>query len=129
MSVSVQGELNRAAILRLDTAVVAAAPTDGVATVHRTMSPRTPTNHRTTGLAIGLKAPTSGAAVAVAAGFSVVVWILNPVTAAWFACAAAAIKYGEAWVSFDFNASAIYLQIEAASVATPGLIDLHIWGQ
>jgi hypothetical protein len=129
MSVNVQAELSRAAILRLATADIAAAPTDGVASIHRTMSPRTPTGQRTTGLAVGIKAPTVGAAVAVAGGFSLVAWVFNPVTSAWFACSAASIAFNEFWVSFDFNASSLYLQVEAASVATPGLLDFHLWEQ
>jgi hypothetical protein len=121
-----QALLSRGSILRLGTVASAAAPVDGVTLPHYTMSPMTPTGLLTTGLAIGLKAPAAGAA---AGTFSIVAWILNPVTRAWFAFAAAALDYNEALVSFDVNACALYFQIEAASVTTPGDVDLHLWEQ
>lgn len=124
-----QASINRAPPQRLATAAIAAAPTDGTTLPHRIMSATTATGLQTTGLAIGLKAPSVGSATAVAAGFSVVVWILNPVTLAWFSCLAASIPYGECWVTFDFNASAIFYQVTAASVAGAGDIDFHVWEQ
>lgn len=125
-----QAQLNRARPLRLTTAAIAAAPTDGTTDPVRIMSPRTPTGLRTTGLALGLKAPTNvTAATAVAAGFGVVLWLFNPITKAWFSCSTASINYGEAWVTFDFNASGIYIQVTAATVAVAGSIDFHPWEQ
>jgi hypothetical protein len=124
-----QAELNRAPIQRLATTAIAAAPTDGTTLPHRIMSPRTVTLHKTTGFALGLKAPSSGSATAVAAGFSVVIWIYNPVSRAWFACAATDIGYNQAFVTFDFNASGLYFQVAAASVTLDGNIDFHCWEQ
>jgi hypothetical protein len=122
-----QALLSRGTIVRLDTGVIAAAPVDGVTLPHYTMSPTTSTGQRTTGLALGIKAPTVGAAVS--AAFTVVLWIQNPVTRAWFSAAAEDIAYDEAFGSFDFNAAALYFQVDVASVTTPGLIDLHLWEQ
>ena len=124
-----QAELNRAPIQRLGTAAIAAAPTDGTTIPHRIMAPWTTTGHKTTGFAIGLKAPAAGSAVAVAAGFSVIVWIYNPVARSWFACDPVSVDYNEAFVTFDFNASGLYFQIAATSVFTAGNIDFHCWEQ
>jgi hypothetical protein len=123
-----QALLSRGPILRLGTAATAAAPVDGVTLPHYTMSPTTPTGLQTTGLALGLKAPTVSPA-ATGSAFSIILWILNPVTRAWFAAAAASIAFDEAFISFDFNACALYFQIEAASVSGAGDIDLHLWEQ
>jgi hypothetical protein len=124
-----QAEITRAVPLRLGTAAVAADPVDGETLPHWVMSPWTTTGLQTTGLAIGLKAPAVNPATAVAAGFSVVLWIWNPLTGAWFACATAVIPYGQPFGTFDFNASGIYLQIAAASVAAAGDVDVHAWEQ
>lgn len=124
-----QALLNRAPPQRLGTAAIAAAPTDGTTLPHRQMSPVTPTGMTTTGLAIGLKAPSAGSATAIAAGFTVSLWLLNPVTLAWFSSSSASLNYGEAWVTFDFNASGLYYQVAAASVAVAGNIDFHVWEQ
>jgi hypothetical protein len=121
--------LNRAPPQRLSTGAIAAAPTDGTTLPHRQMSAVTPTGMTTTGLAIGLEAPTVGAATAIAGGFTVTIWLLNPVTLAWFSSSSAAIGFGEAFCTFDFNASGIYYQVAAASVAAAGLIDFHVWEQ
>jgi hypothetical protein len=122
-----QALLSRGTIVRLDTGVIAAAPVDGVTQPHYTMSPTTPTGQKTTGLALGIKAPTVGAAASTA--FNVILWIQNPVTRAWFSAAAESIGFNEAFGSFDFNAASLYFQIDVASVTTPGLVDLHLWEQ
>jgi hypothetical protein len=126
-----QAQLNRGRILRLATANIAAAPTDGVAgtSPHYRMSAQTPTELQTTGLFLGLKAPTSGSATAIAAGFSVVVYLLNPVTRAWFSTSTTSVVYGAAFVTFDFNASSLYFQVTAGSVSVAGDIDFHLWEQ
>jgi hypothetical protein len=124
-----QALLNRAAPLRLTTAGIAAAPTDGTTLPHMQMSAQTPTGMTTTGLALGLKAPTVGSATAVAGGFTVSVWLVNPVTLAWFASASAVIDFSQVFVTFDFNASGVYFQVAAASVAVAGSIDFHAWEQ
>lgn len=124
-----QAELNRGVPLRLGTAAIAADPVDGTTVPHMIMSPLTVTGLQTTGLFLGLKAPTVNPATAVAAGFAVVVWIQNPLTGAWFACSSASIPYGQPWGTFDFNASNLYFQVTAASVAVAGDIDFHAWEQ
>ena len=130
-----QSLLNRGPFARLGTAAIAAAPTDGTISAagtapHRILGPQGPTGLQCTGFFLGLKAPSvSAAAAATAAGFSVIVWVLNPLTNAWFSFEAVSIAYSQAFVSFDVNASSLYYQIEAASVLTPGDIDFHAWEQ
>lgn len=121
-----QSLIQRSPIYRLSTAAIAAAPTDGTTQPHVIMSPETPTGLQTTGLELGLKAPSAGAAVAVAAGFSVVCWVWNPLNGSWFSMAAVDVPYGQLFVSFDLDAHALYFQVTAASVATPGDIDFHV---
>lgn len=124
-----QASLTRARPLRLGTAAIAAAPVDGTTAPQREMSAINANGFPTTGLGLGLKAPTVGAAVPIAAGFSVVIWLYNPLTAMWFASSAAAIGFDQAWVTFDFNASALYFQILVASVSVAGDVDFHPWEQ
>jgi hypothetical protein len=124
-----QAKINRAVPLRLGTAAIAADPVDGTTAPHMIMSPFTSTGMMTTGLALGLKAPTASSATAIAAGFTVSIWIQNPLTGAWFACASAVIPYGQPWGTFDFNASNVYFQVAAASVSVAGDIDFHAWEQ
>lgn len=124
-----QSKLNRAKILRLATTNIASAPLDASNGPTYKMSPQTPTGLTTTGLALGLKAPNASPATAVAAGFSVVVWVINPVTLAWFSNSTAVIPFGQLFVTFDFNASGLYFQVLAASVAVDGNIDFHLWEQ
>jgi len=123
-----QAALTRARPFRLSTATIAAAPTDGSAgtAAHIILSPVTTTGLETTGIFLGLKAPSSGSATAVAAGFTVIPWFLNPVTFAWFAGASAAIAYNQAFTTFDIDAVGIYFQIDAASVSVNGNIDFHV---
>jgi hypothetical protein len=124
-----QAEIGRGVPLRLGTAAIAADPVDGTTVPHMIMSRTTPTSLETTGLFLGLKAPTVNPATAIAAGFTVSVWLQNPITGAWFACASAAIAYGQAFGTFDFDASNLYFQVAAASVAVGGDIDFHCWEQ
>jgi len=128
---SSQAELGRGRPVRLATANVAAAPTDGVDATHLIMSPRTPTQMLSTGVFLGLKAPTDvTAATAVAAGFTLTVWVANPVTFAWFAMQAiTGLAYSQAYVTFDLDASCLYFQIAAATVSVAGSIDFHVWEQ
>jgi hypothetical protein len=123
-----QALLSRGRIVRLTTAAAAAAPVDGVTAPHFTMSPITATGLQTTGLALGLKAPTVGAAASTGS-FSIIAWIMNPLTMSWFAFAAEDIDFSQGFVSFDIDAAALYFQIVASSVGTPGSVDLHLWEQ
>lgn len=126
---ALQPEIIRGRIARLTTGNVAAAPADGVTQPALTLGPKTSTGLETTGFALGLKAPTAGAATAIAAGFSVVVWYANPVTLAWFAGASTSIPYDQLFTTFDVDAAAIYFQIAAASVSVAGDVDFHIFEQ
>lgn len=124
-----QALVNRARIFRLGTAAIASAPTDGTTQPHYAMFSVTQTGLATTGLAVGLKAPTVNPATAISAGFTVTLWLLNPVTLAWFSSASSSIPFGQAWVTFDFNASFLFFQIAAASVSVAGDVDFHVWEQ
>lgn len=122
-----QADVSRGRVLRLSTAAVTAAPTDGTTDPAMVMSSRTPTGLETTGLWIGLKAPTAGSATAGAGGFTVTVYVRNPTTGAWFSCSSTSMAYGQAFVTFDFNASELYFQI--TNVAVAGNVDVHVWEQ
>ncbi len=129
MPASQQAKINRGKPLLLATASIAAAPTDGTTQPHLKMSPKSPTGLSTTGFFLGLKAPGSGAATAIAAGFSLVVWVVNPVGLRWFSTSTTVISYNQAFVTFDFNPSGLYFQITAASVAGAGNVYVHTWEQ
>jgi len=124
--VATQAALVRARPFRLTTTNINAAPVDGTTQAHFVMAPLSTTGLQTTGVMLGLKAPTVNPATAVAAGFSVIMWILNPVTRAWFAASAVSVPYNTAFVTFDLDASALYFQIDVASVSVAGDIDFHV---
>lgn len=121
-----QPRLTRGRIVRLGTAAIANAPNDGGTNPHLIMSPKTPTGVVTTGIAIGLKA---AGAEAVASGFLVTVWVLQPIYGYWFKCAPVALQYDEFADSFDINPAGLYFQVTAASVAVAGSIDFHCMEQ
>jgi len=128
-----QSELSRARIVRIATVDAAADPIDGPPGVGTEpqffMSPVTPTGLRTTGLALSCSAPGTNAAAAIAAGFSVSAWVLNPYGRSWFKGGTIDMGYRQMFSSFDLNACAVFLQIAAASVVTPGDVYFHFWEQ
>lgn len=127
-----QVKVNRQRIFRWLAANIAAAPTDGAQNTNGqyNMSPKTTTGLITTGILLGLKAPTNvTAATAVAAGFSVIMWVLNPVTLAWFAATPVSVPYNQAFTTFDLDASTLYFQVDPASVSVAGSIDFHLTEQ
>jgi hypothetical protein len=88
------------------------------------MSPETPTGQQTTGFLIFLKEPTTGtAAVPTAGGFTVTIWVRNPITYSWAAGAPVVMDYDQAFVTGDLDASEIYVQITGAT--TQGTILVH----
>lgn len=109
----------------IDTAVNAAAPTNGITLPTFRCSPEAGPGLTTTGLVFGLTQPGAGGATPNAGGFSLIWWIQNPATGNWFSMAAQLVDYRQAFVSFDFDASALYLQIDAATVAVNGNILLE----
>lgn len=124
-----QAQVVAARVLRVSSATVASAPTDGTPTTdgtepHITLSPWAATGINTTGFTFGMKAPSAGSAVADTGGFSVTPWVRNPVTKRWFSGKTVSIGYGEAWVCWGVDAVELYFQI--ANVLTPGNIDLEI---
>ncbi len=131
MPAPTQSDLVRGRVLRLVVGGGGAgdhntAPTDGTTAPDLVMSPVTPTGLKTTGLSFGFKAPTAGtpaAAVAPAGGFTVVVWVRNPVTRAWFSCSSITVDYGQLFGTFDLDACELYFQISGQT--SDGGIDLH----
>jgi hypothetical protein len=121
-----QSNLTRLKIFRIATATNAAAPVDGTTQPTITLSPLAPTGLATTGILMGLKAPTTSPATPVAAGFSVVPWIRNPMTGDWFAGDTVSMPYGAAFSSFDFDACDLYFQFLAAGTAADGNVEIHI---
>jgi hypothetical protein len=88
------------------------------------MSPETPTGQQTTGFLIFLKEPTTGtAAVPTSGGFTVTIWVRNPITYSWAAGASVVMDYDQAFVTGDLDASEIYVQIQGAT--TQGTILVH----
>lgn len=130
--------------ISLKTADIANVPTNGTFGLpgfapaitnwpHYTLSPEGPLG-QTLGFALGLSSPndaTTGthdqpAAVAAAGGFTVTVWVLNPIGNCWFSMPTVSINYRELWETWDVGPCGLYFQVGAASVATPGTIYFHV---
>ena len=105
---------------KVGTAANAAAPVNGTTTPTLRCSPEVGVGLKTTGLIFGLVQPGAGGATPNAGGFSLIWWIQNPATGNWFSMAAQTVDYNQAFVSFDFDAAALYLQVDATSVAVAG---------
>ena len=126
MATSEQAELSGSRTIRIGTASHASAPTDGaLGTVPdmtlSTMSPGGPT----LGFLLQLRAPSSGAAVAGGGGFTVTVWVRDPVLRQWGSFeATTGVDFGELYTTADIDASELYFQI--ANVGTPGDVDVKI---
>jgi hypothetical protein len=101
-----------------------AAPFDGVigTSPDFQMSPYTISKLSTTGLALMLGA--AGTAVAGAGGFSVTVWVRDPVTFTWAAFATVSIDRRQLFVSYDIDADEIWFQI--GNVAADGTLNIGI---
>ena len=129
MATGTQTDLSTGRAIRRSTAAAAAAPTDKVTTPDYVMSPNVAVGLKTTGLLLLLKAPSAGAAVPVAGGFSLILWLQNPVTGSWGAASPITIDFGQWFVTFDFDAAALYFQIDATSVGTPGNVYIEVMEQ
>lgn len=114
---------------KINTATNAAAPVKGTTTPTLQCSPEAGVGLKTTGLAFGLVAPAVGGATPNSGGFSLIWWIQNPATGNWFSMAAQTVDFNQAFVSFDFDASTLYLQVDATSVAANGSILLEAMEQ
>lgn len=120
-------QINRGEPLILSTAAQAAAPTKTTSPTYN-MAPTAPAGLQTTGFAFFLTAPTTSPAVADTGGFTVTVWVRNPATGNYGALSpATGVDYGEAFGSFDLDASDLYFQI--SNVLTPGNVYLEVWEQ
>lgn len=120
-----QAEVAGFRVVRLASASVGSAPTDGAAgTVPQlTMSPIARGGMPCTGLAVMLKAPSSGSATAGAGGFTVTPYMRDPVSYRWGSMESFSAAYGQLFTSFAFNPGELYFQI--ANVSGAGDIDLH----
>jgi hypothetical protein len=128
-------------IVRIQTSSHAAGPTDGaintgtepdVTTDIYVVNPvRSPQPIQTEEIMYMLKAPASGpiAAVAVAAGFQVMVWVRDRGSRQWGQTTLFTVAYGQWVVTGDFNGGELFFQIVAASVATAGAIEIHVLEQ
>lgn len=118
---------------RIGTAAAATAPTNGVTEPHYTLSNRTPWGAYTTGFLWSLHLPTAGpnaAATPGAGGFSVTVWVRNPVTRRWTNYSEiTGVDEREAVVTYDTGPTELFFQIAAGSVAGNGDLDVEILEQ
>ena len=128
MGATRQAKLSRGRPIKLGTAATANAPTANTEP-HVRMSPKAPVGLETTGFFFGLVQPAVGGATPIAAGFTITVWVRNPVTKHWFAFQSQSVGYNQAWVTFDVDAAELYFQIAAASVSGAGNVYLEIWEQ
>jgi len=110
-----------------DVARIAAPPTGGLPDF--TMSPVAVSKMPTTGLALMLQAPTSAGVIAAtpnAGGFGFFVWVRDPATGLWASFAEVTIAYQQLFVTFDIDASDLFFQLDAATVAVAGFIYIGI---
>jgi len=128
-----QARINHGRPLLLATADIFGAPSDGyespqdalpLQAPHHIMSPRVCPGFRTSGIIIGLTQPSGGvtAAVAVAGGFELILWVANPTGWFWNRCTSVFVDYRFGTVSYDFDAAPLYIQIAATSVSVAGSI-------
>lgn len=106
---------------RLNTATIAAAPTDSPSTSPQFVtSPQGPGGVPTTGILFMIKlAPASTAA----GPFTVTPWLRDPVTGQWGSGLAFTANVSEMWVSYDFDAAELYFQTVATA---DGLVILEV---
>jgi hypothetical protein len=122
-----QGHLTRFRAVRVSSAAVAAAPTDGQAGTapQLVLSPKSPASGLPTmGFQIMLKAPTASPATAGVGGFSVTPWVRDPISFRWASGTASSIEYSQLFQTFDVDACELYFQIENVSGA--GDVDIHV---
>jgi len=123
-------QLSAGHAIRITTAGHAAAPTDGSAGTapDYVSSPATPDGEPTDAIMVALKSPTAPAATtpatALSGGFTVTVWMRNPVTRQWGSTAAFSAAYDQWFVTGDIRGGELYFQI--ANVNAAGSIDINI---
>lgn len=112
----VQTRIERARPIILGTAAHAAAPTDGAGGTQPDflMSPINAVGNKTSGIAVGFKAPGAGAATG---PFTVVLWVLSPVTWSWFPGADTTIDFRERFQTFEVQPCGLYFQFTAVGGA------------
>jgi len=118
---SAQAELTAAHLIQLGTSNAAPVPGNDP---HYTMSPVAPSGLKTTGLLLGLSAPSAGPATG---PFTLVVWIRDPLTKQWFSGSSFAIDFNQGFVTFDFDASDLFFQFTAA--VANGFVYIHLMEQ
>lgn len=112
-------------MLRVNTATDhTAAPTDGAPGTGTDpdfiLSPSAPGGVATGGFATFLAA----AATAGAGGFSVTVWVRDPVSYRWSAFQAVSMNTRELFMTWDVPASELYFQI--GNISVNGTVDIHV---
>lgn len=108
-----------------------AAPTNGTASTSGTapdfrLSPFTVSKMPTTGIGLMLQSPQLNPATAVAAGFTVRVWLRDPATKRWASFDDVSIAYQQLFVTFDIDAGELFFQFVAAGTAVDGNIDIGV---
>lgn len=117
-----------ARLVRVQTATHLVAPVDGTTVPDVVTSPVNVAGAPTSGLQLMIKAPTFGtAATFTGAGFTVTVYVRNPVTKQWGSTAAFTMAFGEWWATGDFEGGELFFLLGAVNVA--GGIDFHVLEQ
>lgn len=126
--------------LRTNIDGITIAPTQGSGVFsgsapHLTMSPVTSTGLQTMGAQFAIHLPLGGvktAAIPVATGFVVTVWVRNSINYTWKKMAPVTFAVGGVadndvmFITEDLDASELYFQVAAASVAVDGFIDFVV---
>lgn len=123
-----QADQTRFRWVRISTASITRQSAPGVGLLPDIiMTPYTVSKMATTGLLLQLQAPASSTpAVPVAGGFTITVWLLDPVTGRWSAFDDIVIDYKELFVSFDIDASQLWFQVTGIALGGDGDIDFGI---
>lgn len=130
MSTADPEQLSAGHVVRITTAAHAAAPTDGSAGTapDYVSSALTPDGQPVASVAVLLKSPTAPAAVtaatALAGGFTVTVWMRNPITRQWGATASFSAAYDQWFTTGDFRGGELFFQIANVNVA--GSLDVNV---
>jgi len=133
-----QARISRGGVVTRNTTAGASslrnAPTDGSGVVRGTvpdyvLSPVTAPGLPTRGFLLVINQPTTFAlapAIPIAAGFTVVVWVRNPLTYRWSPLPSFVAAVGELWSNTDLDPCELYFQVAAASIASDGPLSFAI---
>jgi hypothetical protein len=90
------------------------------------LQPKSISGMPTTGFLLVWQETEAGAIIANAGGLSITVWVRDPNTWRWSSMAAVTIDVAQLFVTFDIDAAELYFEIDPATIAVNGKVDIGI---